>query len=126
MIGLLLYLLESSLHPWVPGRLDTHPKKISPLTVDFRPPNYLESLISPIVESIETFLNAEREGGGRRAAWQWQAAGSGPTTPEWAGKIGNPGGGREGSSKVATGVDEGEDDESRFDKGRLIGAEIMN
>ena len=78
----------------------------------------MESLISPIVESIETFLNAER------AAWQWQAAGR--QTPEWAGKIGNPGGGREGSSKVATGVDEGEDDESRFDKGRLIGVEIMN
>ena len=54
--------------------MDTHPKKISPLTVDFRPPNYLESLISPIVESIETFLNAEEEGGGRRGNGKQAAA----------------------------------------------------
>ena len=103
--------------------MDTHPKKISPLTVDFRPPNYLESLISPIVESIETFLNAEQEGGGRRGNGKLQAADRRPLSGR--ARLGIRGGGRR-ASKVATGVDEGEDDESRFDKGRLIGLEIMN
>ena len=86
----------------------------------------MESLISPIVESIETFLNAEREeGGGRRGNGKLQAADRRPLSGR--ARLGiREAVGRGGFKQGGHGVDEGEDDESRFDKGRLIGVEIMN
>ena len=80
----------------------------------------MESLISPIVESIETFLKEGGEAARRRGG---KATANRPLSGR--ARLGIRGGGRR-ASKVATGVDEGEDDESRFDKGRLIGVEIMN
>ena len=93
-----------------------------------RPPNYLESLISPIVESIETFLRERRREGEGHASRQ-----SGPLGRPLSGRARL--GIRSGSAGDSGGRDVDADDESGeggIDKGRrksceaaLIGAEIM-